>query len=379
MKLTGSSVALLLASGAGAGLWLGTHLAPPSQDGVLDPAATRRPVARRGDLDPRELATIEMFKNTSPSVVFVTRLATSFNTWTMNPVEVPEGSGTGFVWNEKGYVVTNYHVVGDDRRSPEWRVALGDRAWEARVVGRAPEKDLAVLKLVETPDNPLPKLTPIPLGTSKDLEVGQTVYAIGNPFGLDRSLTTGAISALHREIRSPAGRLIRDVIQTDAAINPGNSGGPLLDSAGRLIGVNTAIVSPSGSSAGIGFAIPVDTVNEIVPQLMRDGFVTKPGLGIVPANDSIARRFGFEAGVLVAEVPEDSSAAKAGLKSAVLDRRYRLVHYDVILAIDGKATPDTDSLFRVLEDRRPGERVKVTVNRNGAKENVELTLQEIRG
>lgn len=381
MKSTGFSIPLLIAIGAGTGVLVARHWPATSQgESLLDPTAKARPTVERPGLDPWEQRTIDIFKQASPSVVFITRVALQYNVWALNPVQIPDGTGTGFVWSEKGYIVTNYHVVGDaETGNREWHVAIGNRTWDAKVVGVAPDRDLAVLKLVETEDNPLPKLTPIPLGTSKDLQVGQRVFAIGNPFGLDRTLTTGVISALDREIRSLTNRPIRGVIQTDAAINPGNSGGPLLDSAGHLIGVNTAILSPSGSSAGIGFAVPIDTVNAVVPQLIRHGFYTKPGLGITPAPDHIARRFGLKQGVLIAEIPEHSAAARAGLRAARLDDRYRLVRYDIITAIDGEPVPNNDALIRILEDKKVGDRVTLTLNRNGQREEVQVTLQEIRG
>ena len=202
----------------------------------------------------------------------------------MDVTEIPQGTGSGFVWDQDGHIVTNFHVVQEGDRA---NVTLNDGStYPATIVGTTPDKDIAVLKI----DAPPQKLLPLPIGQSSNLKVGQKVLAIGNPFGLDQTLTTGVISGLGREIKSVSGRPIHDVIQTDASINPGNSGGPLLDSSGRLIGINTAIYSPSGANAGIGFAVPVDTVNQIVPQLMKFGKITRPGLGISILADQIAQQ-----------------------------------------------------------------------------------------
>ncbi|HQY89734.1 MAG TPA: trypsin-like peptidase domain-containing protein, partial [Tepidisphaeraceae bacterium] len=230
-------------------------------------AAESRDVTLRGPLAGDELRTIELFKTASPSVVFITTRREQVNPFTQNVNEVPAGTGSGFVWDDQGHIVTNFHVI---RGSSSFVVTLSDQSsYEAKFIGAAPTNDLAVLKI----DAPVEKLTPLLLGSSHDLQVGQSVFAIGNPFGLDSTLTIGIVSALGRSIQSPAGVTIEEVIQTDAAINPGNSGGPLMDSAGRLVGVNTAIASPSGASAGIGFAVPVDTVNRVVPQLISSGRV----------------------------------------------------------------------------------------------------------
>ena len=207
-----------------------------------------------------EANTTEVFSNASPSVVYVTSTALRRQRFSLNVLEIPQGAGSGFVWDDSGLIVTNYHVVA---RANRLTVTLSDqREFEAKVVGLAPERDLAVLRLIAPPD----QLIELPLGDSSELSVGRKVMAIGNPFGLDTTLTVGVVSALGREIQSPSGRKIRGVVQTDAAINPGNSGGPLLNSLGQLVGVNTAIYSPSGASAGIGFAIPVDTVRRVVNQ-----------------------------------------------------------------------------------------------------------------
>jgi S1-C subfamily serine protease len=234
-------------------------------DSAREANAVPRVVTPRGDLAEEEKATIELFRQASKSVVYITAIALRRDAFSLNVYEIPEGTGSGFMWDEEGHIVTNYHVI---RTANGCQVTLADNStYSAELVGAAPAKDLAVLRI----DAPKRLLRPIPVGTSRDLLVGQKVFAIGNPFGLDQTLTTGVISALNREIQSVARQPIQGVIQTDAAINPGNSGGPLLDSAGRLIGVNTAIFSPSGAYAGIGFAIPVDTVNEVVPKLIQQG------------------------------------------------------------------------------------------------------------
>ncbi len=273
-------ITLLLAAAATAlPAWARTEAAP-------------RAVAPRGPLAADELANVELFRRTSPSVVHITTLETQRDFFSRATQEVPRGTGTGFVWDGDGHIVTNYHVI---QGASAARVTLADQSThKASLVGFFADRDLAVLKIE------VPRLPPIPLGTSRDLLVGQRVYAIGNPFGLDQTLTTGIVSALNREIESFNSRTIRGVIQTDAAINPGNSGGPLLDSAGRLIGVNTQIASPSGASAGIGFAIPVDEVNRIVPRLIRDGRFVRPALGVTSGPPELSRALKLPRGVALA-------------------------------------------------------------------------------
>jgi S1-C subfamily serine protease len=250
------------------------------------------------------------------------------------------------------------------------RVTLHDQSvWPATLVGAAPDQDLAVLRIRA----PAEKLAPVLVGSSRDLQVGQKVFAIGNPFGLDFTLTTGIVSALGRSIRALTGRMIEDVIQTDAAINPGNSGGPLLDSAGRLVGVNTQIASPSGASAGIGFAVPVDTVNRVVPELIAHGRVVRPRLGIVPAQEWVLRRAGLE-GVLVLSVAEGSAAARAGLRGTSQAEDGSLVLGDVVQGLDGRKVTSLDDLYAALEKHRPGETVKVRVLRGDRTHDVEVTL-----
>ena len=254
------------------------------------------------------------------------------------------------------------------------QVTLADQSnWKARVVGVAPDKDLAVLRI----DAPATRLRPIPIGTSKDLQVGQGVFAIGNPFGLDQTLTTGVISALGREIESVTRRPIQGVIQTDAAVNPGNSGGPLLDSAGRLIGVNAAIYSPSGASAGIGFAIPVDTVNRIVPELTRYGKITRPGIGVQAAEDQIAQQLGVK-GVLVVDVVAGSAAAKTGIRPTKREASGRVRLGDVIVAVDGVKVGSPNDLFLALEKYKIGDTVNFSLLRDGKTVQTRVTLEGVQ-
>jgi S1-C subfamily serine protease len=263
-------------------------------------------------------------------------------------------------------VVTNFHVIENADRVA---ITLYDNTvWPGTIVGAARDKDLAVVKITA----PLEKLRPISVGASRDLQVGQKVFAIGNPFGLDHTLTTGIISGLNREIRSVTQRTIYDVIQTDAAINQGNSGGPLIDSAGRLIGVNTAIYSPSGAFAGIGFAVPADTVNRIVPQLVSSGRVFKPGLGISALRPEMAARYSIR-GVAIMHVHEDTAAAVAGLRGMTEDRRLG----DIIVGIDGKPIIDLDDLYRVLDQKNVGDTITVAIEREGKRMDVPMTLQDI--
>jgi len=330
-----------------------------------------RPVAERGELTTAEKSLTTLFEGASPSVVYITSLALRRDFFRFNVMEIPSGTGSGFIWDDRGTIVTNFHVIRDASRA---EVTLADGStWEASLVGYAREKDLAVLHI----EAPRSRLQSIRIGTSSDLKVGQSVLAIGNPFGYDQTLTTGIVSALGREIESTDGVPIRDVIQTDAAINPGNSGGPLLDSAGRLIGVNTAIVSPSGGYAGVGFAIPVDTVNWVVPQLIAHGKVQRPSLGIDIASDHIVRRSGIE-GAVVTRVVEGSSADRAGIRPISRDRRGRVVVGDVIVAVDGEPVRTGGELGLVLESFKEGDTVTVTVNRESGKKNLRVRLGAVR-
>lgn len=330
--------------------------------------AAPRAVAPRGPLAADELATIELFKKASPSVVHITSLAAQRDFFSLNVQQVPRGTGTGFVWDAAGHIVTNFHVIQGAQGA---RVTLADQSnFDASLVGVFPERDLAVLRITAPKD----KLPPIAIGTSRDLAVGQRVYAIGNPFGLDQTLTTGIVSALNREIEGFGGRLIRGVVQTDAAINPGNSGGPLLDSAGRLIGVNTQIASPSGASAGIGFAIPVDEVNRIVPRLIRDGRFVRPALGIAAAPPEVNAALKLPKGVVVVQVNGGSPAARAGLQPFRRGSRGEVVHGDVITAIDERPVGDLDELLTQLENHQPGDSVTLTLSRDGRTRKEKVTL-----
>ncbi|CAH9083418.1 unnamed protein product [Cuscuta europaea] len=316
-----------------------------------------------------ELATVRLFQENTPSVVYITNLAARQDVFTLNVFEVPQGSGSGFVWDKDGHIVTNYHVI---RGASDLRVTLSDQSThDAKVVGFDQDKDVAVLRI----DAPEDKLRPIPIGVSADLLVGQKVFAIGNPFGLDHTLTTGVISGLRREINSAAtGRPIQDVIQTDAAINPGNSGGPLLDSSGNLIGINTAIYSPSGASSGVGFSIPVDTVSGIVDQLVRYGKVTRPILGVKFAPDQSVEQLGVS-GVLVLDAPPNGPAGKAGLLATKRDGFGRLVLGDIITSINGKKVSNGSDLYRILDQCKVGEKVMVEVLRGDHKEKIPVILE----
>ena len=335
----------------------------------LNPAAVERTVAARGDLAGIEKTTIEIFKTASPSVVHITTLVNATQPFSMDVQQVPEGTGSGFVWDKSGHVVTNFHVI---RGADAAVIVLADGStWQGRLVGAYPAKDLAVLAI----DAPAAKLQPIAVGSSDNLEVGQLTFAIGNPFGLDQTLTTGVVSALGREIESTPGRHIRNIIQTDAAINPGNSGGPLLDSAGRLIGVNSSILSPSGAFAGVGFAIPVDEVNQVVTELIRNGKVARPGLGVALAPDQLTRRIGLD-GVLVMRVDPGGPADAAGLRPTERDLRGNIRLGDLITAIDDRPVKSTEDYFSALEQHKPGEQVRLTIERDGEQQQVATTLGE---
>ena len=315
----------------------------------------------KGAVNPEEL-TIRLFEEAAPSVTFITTTALQRDFWTRNVYEIPGGTGSGFIWDKKGHIVTNYHVIKDASKA---QVTLSDNtSYSAKLIGVAPEKDLAVLKI----EAPAELLQPIPVGKSYNLKVGQTVFAIGNPFGLDQTLTTGIISALGREIESQAQIPIRDVIQTDAAINPGNSGGPLLDSSGKLIGVNTAIYSPSGAYAGIGFSIPVDVVKWVVPDLIEFGEVKRPRLGIEMVGSQYMERMDLK-GALVLNVVPDSPAEKAGLQATTHNKRG-----DLITAVNGKKIRENLDLILELEKYKAGDQVSLEIVRAGKKLEVTVIL-----
>ena len=318
-----------------------------------------RAVTPRGPLAADELAHIELFRKSSPSVVHITSLGAQRDMFSMNVQQVPRGTGTGFLWDAAGHIVTNFHVIQGANGA---KVTLADQTtFDASLVGAFPDRDLAVLRI----DAPKDKLLPIAIGTSRDLIVGQRVYAIGNPFGLDQTLTIGIVSALNREIESFNNRSIRGVIQTDAAINPGNSGGPLLDSAGRLVGVNTQIASPSGASAGIGFAIPVDEVNRIVPRLIRDGRFVRPAIGVSAGPRGLGDALKLPKGIVLVDVGRGSPAEKAGLQPFRRGNRGEVVAGDVITAIDNQPVTDLDDMLEQLERHQPGDTVTLTLWRSG--------------
>ncbi|HEY2588018.1 MAG TPA: trypsin-like peptidase domain-containing protein [Tepidisphaeraceae bacterium] len=322
--------------------------------------AEPRPVVPRGELAPLEQTYVQLFQQTNPSVVFINTVAQQADIWTGDVTEVPLGTGSGFIWDKAGHIVTNFHVVNNSSGA---QVTLWDhKAYPARVVGVSPNNDLAVLQI----SAPADRLRPILIGSSHDLQVGQMVLAIGDPFGLDQTLTTGIISALGRAIRSPAGNAISNVIQTDAPINPGNSGGPLIDSSGRLIGVNAAIISPSGTNAGIGFAIPVDTVNRIVPQLIKSGHVARPRIGVQLSDQLsqiIAGQMGVR-GVVILKVEPDSPAAVAGLRGT---RRAPdgIIPGDVIQKVGDTPVNTSADFYSALENYKPGDIINLQIYRDG--------------
>ncbi len=334
-----------------------------------------RAVAPRAELGGDERNTIEIFRRASPAVVFITTLARTVNPWTRNVREVPRGTGSGFFWDEQGHIVTNYHVIAGAQGAT---VRLSDqRAVRATLVGASADHDLAVLRV----NLPGRKPAPIPLGSSHDLVVGQKVIAIGNPFGLDYTVTAGIISALDRSISGRNDEPIHHLIQTDAAINPGNSGGPLLDSAGRLIGVNTAIYSPSGASAGIGFAVPADLVNRVVPELIATGRYLRPSLGIVihqQVSTAVVAKMGVK-GILILDVEPGSAAAAAGLRGSKITDDGGIIPGDVLQAVDGVAVDSEEALGKLLDDKRVGDRVVLRVLRAGASLNVPVALGGRRG
>jgi len=346
---------------------------------------------------PEEAVTVALFKRCSPSVVHIRTSAVARTPFSVDALEIPQGAGTGIVWDDKGHIITNFHVIQSAQRA---KVTLSDNTtWEASLVGYEADKDLAVLKIsgpatLESGNGSMngasvrpalpraaqgqqpEKLVPITVGTSQGLQVGQKVLALGNPFGLDRTLTQGIVSGVGRDIRSITGRTIRDVIQTDAAINPGNSGGPLLDARGKLIGVNTVIYSPSGASAGVGFAIPVDTVRRVVNAIIREGRVVRPALGVHCAADAQRSQLGLRDGVLIIDVTPNGPAAKAGLQGTFRDRYGALVLGDVILAVDSQKVSTVEDLLAAVEEKQPGESVALRLQRDGKERVVSAVLVE---
>ncbi|MEM6470150.1 MAG: trypsin-like peptidase domain-containing protein [Planctomycetota bacterium] len=335
--------------------------------GIAEPRA----ITPRGDLADFEKTTVELFQNSSPSVVYLTTRSRVARPFSRRAIEVEAGSGSGFMWDDRGHVVTNFHVL---QEASSARVVMWDQtSYEATLVGGSPDHDLAVLRILA----PLDKLRPVPIGESDPLQVGQSVFAIGNPFGLNQTLTTGIVSAKSRTIQSPTGRSIEDVIQIDAAINPGNSGGPLLDSAGRLIGVNTAIYSPSGTSAGVGFAIPVDTVNRVVPQIIANGSYSPPQMGLRvnrEISENVTRRLGVE-GVLILDVIEGGGASRAGLRGTQIGASDVVQLGDIIIAIEGDAVNGMSEMLSALEKHAPGDVVSVEYLREGERQTAPVELR----
>jgi S1-C subfamily serine protease len=335
-----------------------------------DSAGRPRTPTSRGPLDTEERATVDLFEQARGSVVYIAPTQRVFSPWTRNALQVERGTGSGFIWDDAGHVVTNNHVI-EGASGAQVRLVDG-RSFDAELVGRSPYHDLAVLRIRTGANHP----PPLPIGTSGDLKVGQKVFAVGNPFGLDWTLTTGIVSALNRELPGDSGSSIRGLIQTDAAINPGNSGGPLLDSAGRLIGVNTAIYSPSGAYAGVGFAVPVDTVNRVVPRLIATGRYTPPSLGVVTSsqyNDWLAEQFEVK-GVFIVGVERGSPAATAGLRPATIDRRERVTMGDVIVAFGEQRIEDIADLDDALDRASPGQIVTLTIQRGRERVRVPVRL-----
>ncbi len=330
-----------------------------------------RVVQARGNLAEDEKSTIELFENSRDSVVFITTRQRVMDAWTRNIFSVPSGTGSGFIWDDLGHIITNLHVI---KGASEAIVRLADgRDYKASLVGASPAHDIAVLKIGIGFQRP----APVPLGSSHDLKVGQKVFAIGNPFGLDWTLTTGIVSALDRSLPGSDGRTIDNLIQTDAAINPGNSGGPLLDSAGRLIGINTAIYSPSGASAGIGFSVPVDTVNRVVPQIISRGKYIRPALGITvdgKLNNRLIERLKVS-GVVILTISPGSAADSAGLKGATMTPEGNIVANDIIVAVEQKPVDSVEKLLARIDGYKVGDTIQLTVLRKGEEIVVPVTLQ----
>jgi S1-C subfamily serine protease len=363
---------LFLSALVALGAW---YLLPDFIGRVTRAEAVPRPIVPRGELSAEERSNIEIFEASKSSVVYISTRERVIDFWTRNVMSVPRGTGSGFVWDADGHIVTNLHVISG---AAEANVKLADgRDYKASLVGASETHDIAVLRIRVPSDRP----APLPIGTSGDLRVGQKVFAIGNPFGLDWTLTTGIVSALDRSLNGEDGGVIQHLIQTDAAINPGNSGGPLLDSAGRLIGINTAIYSPSGASAGVGFAVPVDTVNRIVPELIATGHYAPPSIGIETdetLSRAISRQLGVT-GVAVLRVPARSPAGEAGLRGIRIGPRDSIIPGDVILAVDGKQVENAAQLTARLDDYKPGAVVKLTVWREGKQLEVRVALEAADG
>ncbi|MCB9073099.1 MAG: trypsin-like peptidase domain-containing protein [Bdellovibrionaceae bacterium] len=326
-----------------------------------------------------EKNTIRTFNDNANSVVFVSTKAYVRDFFSSDVYEVPAGAGTGFIWDNHGHIVTNFHVVEGNARGKPVSVTLKDgRSFDAKIVGFEPHKDIAVLKLTSNVKN-LPEGFSSRLADSSQLQVGQKTIAIGNPFELSHTLTTGVVSALERTVPSPVpGLSNRDMIQTDAAINPGNSGGPLMDSRGFLIGMNSSIYSQSGTSAGVGFAVPSNAIKRVVTQLIKTGKVSQPGFGIATLRDELARYLGVSAGVVIKAVSKNSSAAKAGLRPVKVNRNGKPELGDIIVGIDNHDINSLDDILNVLDGKMVGDTVKVVLLREGKKITIDVKLQEVK-
>ena len=333
------------------------------QPTLHDPQAVSRPVTARGDLAGDEQNTIDIFRSAAPSVVYITSIAVRRNLFSLNVYEIPQGTGSGFIWDRQGRIVTNFHVISDASRL---EVTLADHSsWKASLVGAAPDRDLAVLQITA----PASKLQPIAVGESNNLLVGQKVFAIGNPFGLDQTLTTGVVSALGREITAVTGRTIHDVIQTDAAINPGTSGGALVDTEGRLLGINTAIYSRTagGGSLGIGFAIPTSSARSVMEQILKNGTVVRGYIGVEPQDvtPELAQAFRLprKDGAIIAGVMRGGPAERAGVRTG-----------DILVEVEGRAIPNTATMLNVIAQLPPGESAKFTFVRDGRELALSITV-----
>lgn len=335
------------AATAAAAIMAGVH--------VPDASAFRAPAIYAYTAEERQV--ISLFEKVTESTVYVTTYTESRGGFSLNPLETPAGTGSGIVWDKEGRIVTNFHVI---RSASGAKITLANKkTYDAELVGSSADDDVAVLQIKAPPE----ELEPIELGDSAALRVGQNTYAIGNPFGLDHSLTTGGLSGLGREMKSPTGRTISNCIQTEASINPGNSGGPLVNGQGQLIGMNTAIYSPSGASAGIGFAIPVNTIKIIAQGLIENGRIIRPVIGISYLESSQARALGIESGVLVLDVPEGSNAAKAGLRGTSRVAFGSIELGDIIVELDGMPVRNESDLFKALDRHQVGDVVAIKVSR----------------
>lgn len=335
---------------------------------LVEPPLGEAKTENLDDYYPSEREVISLFERATKSVAYVQTYVETRPGLSLNPMESPIGTGSGIVWDKEGRIVTNFHVIRDASAA---KITLANKkTYEAELVGSSADDDVAVLKIKAPKD----ELVPADLGTSDNLRVGQSTYAIGNPFGLDHTLTTGVLSGLGREMKSPTGRTISNVIQTEASINPGNSGGPLIDARGRLIGMNTAIYSPSGASAGVGFAIPVDTLKVIATGLIKNGRIVRPVIGISYLESSQARALGVLKGVLVLDVPEGSSAERAGLRGTSRQTFGSINLGDVIIGIDKDDVTNEGDLFKALDKHKVGDVVSLRVVNSDGERVVKLKL-----